>query len=305
MFAKKKVERSDAKIECCDCKNLFHSACVKILPVDLDFMRKNKKTWRCSQCTSSRRNSLAAESVAISATPKNTGETTTNDNSQQQIQEKETIDLKLIYSEIIELKNVNKDFLSRISELQTENSELKSKVSALQDKINLLEQSNLSNTMEIVNVPCVDNSNAMQVAVDIVRDGLGVQISEKDIDHCYVKKIKGTKKGKQIGDNASSNDNTNILVIKLIRRQTKENIMRAKRSVKLTAKFFGERFDNTNIYINDGLTPYVRELFNATKKIKVTKKYKFIWVRKNLIFLRKKEGDDAIKVRCFEDIINL
>lgn len=50
-LCKGKVERNvNNKIECAQCKTLFHANCVKLNPSDIEFLNKDNTPWKCSNC---------------------------------------------------------------------------------------------------------------------------------------------------------------------------------------------------------------------------------------------------------------
>lgn len=53
-----KVERSQPKIQCAKCNELFHMECVNILPADAEFLLNSQRPFLCKVCTVARRNSI-------------------------------------------------------------------------------------------------------------------------------------------------------------------------------------------------------------------------------------------------------
>ncbi|XP_053968474.1 uncharacterized protein LOC128869901 [Anastrepha ludens] len=60
-----KVERTQEKVECDKCNDLFHLNCVNLQPVDLEFLLKTGKQFTCDKCAAVRRQSLRAPSAPI------------------------------------------------------------------------------------------------------------------------------------------------------------------------------------------------------------------------------------------------
>ena len=83
--------------------------------------------------------------------------------------------------------------------------------------------------------------------------------------------------------------------------------MKVKRQnrVKLTTQLFGTDFGEQNIYINESISGYTRQLFNAARRIKVTKQYKFLWVKDSTVLMRRSEGGAVVRIRRNEDLLNL
>lgn len=48
---KLKIDRNDYnKIECAQCKRLFHAICVNINPADIEFLKNSDMPWKCLSC---------------------------------------------------------------------------------------------------------------------------------------------------------------------------------------------------------------------------------------------------------------
>ena len=99
------------------------------------------------------------------------------------------VTLEMIYAEIVQLKNYHK---IQIDEMVAKNNENEKKIHYLEQKVDNLEQQLLSNSIEVYNVPNNNDTNHFDLALNIFRDALHVNINENDIDKCFVKKIKHT-----------------------------------------------------------------------------------------------------------------
>lgn len=202
------------------------------------------------------------------------------------------ITLNLLYEEIISLKKINIDFLTTIQELKVENAELKLRVNNLESKLNWREQKEVENDIEIVGVPKVENGNAEECVQRVLSEALNITVAADDIKKCYVKRIK-------------TSDSTfgNIVCAKLSSLDVKMKIMSGKKSSKekLNASIFGGDKKN-NIYINDCFTKYTRDLFMSAKRIKIEKKFKYLWFKNSKILLRKVDNGEVSVIRSFNDL---
>ncbi|XP_017474973.1 PREDICTED: uncharacterized protein LOC108365454 [Rhagoletis zephyria] len=179
----------------------------------------------------------------------------TNDN------ENDKITLQLLYEEIINLKQINIDFLSSIQQLKEENNELRVKVSKLESKLNWREQKLLENSIEIVGVPNVNHENAKECLSKIFSDALNVMVSNDEIEKFNIKRMNLR------GYSPSKVSFKNIICVKLASAESKKKIMTAKRTARknLNTSIFSD-VNNKNIYINNCLTNYNKALFLAATK---------------------------------------
>lgn len=85
--------------------------------------------------------------------------------------------------------------IERILVLEQENEALKKKIQCCKSNIKALEQKHLANKIDIVGLPFVDNNKIVETVLTVLNKGVGVCVSESDIDDCYRKKIKSASGG--------------------------------------------------------------------------------------------------------------
>lgn len=103
-------------------------------------------------------------------------------------------------------------------------------------------------------------------------------------------------------------DRPSAVIFKFVRRLAKQKVMAARSRVRnVQASQFGFSYDmdvgHLNIY--DHLTPRLQQLLFEAKKFQVTNQFKFCWVKKNMVCLRKFEGDSVIRVNNLQDLLSL
>lgn len=333
-----KVERSDAKVQCVGCHELFHLNCANLLQRDWDYMKKYNIPHHCVSCKRNRRNSLrspphnqqvhdvddpcvstiqpqpTSPAVVESAIPSPLNNAPKSSPTIAAAGEENStppsvITLDVLYSEIISLKQMNSNALLLITTLQADKKSLEVKVNKLQNMVNALQQKPLRKCIDIVGIPNVDNDNAMSSAVKLLAEGLGEKVTEDDVKSCYVKtiakKLPETKNNTQSCTSAKLGESINIVRIKFKSMECKERIITSKRSKKLTSGIFGKKFGNKPIFINESLSNFNRSLFYKAQKVKTEKDFSFVWVNNGVILLRKKEGDKVIRICSFEDLDKL
>lgn len=70
LVCNEKIDRSDStKVDCSDCKSIFHGPCVNIQPADIEYMCTNNLKHRCDKCSALRRKSLQQQPVSNILTP--------------------------------------------------------------------------------------------------------------------------------------------------------------------------------------------------------------------------------------------
>lgn len=92
------------------------------------------------------------------------------------------------------------------------------------------------------------------------------------------------------------------VVVKLERRQQKDDIIAAIRKRKgITAKDINMH-GNHNIFINEHLSPKNKLLHKKVRDFSKEQKYKFCWVKNCKIFLRLNENSNHICINSYSDL---
>ena len=130
---------------------------------------------------------------------------------------------------------------------------------------------------------------------------MNVNIAADQVQSCHIRKINRQSSTSSDGTGAGSNQ---VFCVKFTYAVSKKTIMAKKRSRKnsLIASAVGKNYGNGPIYINDSLTASNRQLFNAAKKLKFDKSYKYLWFSSAAICMRKREGDSVVVIRSFGDL---
>lgn len=206
--------------------------------------------------------------------------------------------LELVYNEIINLKEMHSNNVLLIKSLQDEKVILKEKIDVLEKEVNYLHQKRRDKCIEIIGVPKVNDNNALNCAKKIFSDALNINITDDQIDNCFVKKIK------KIDNFHSKNSYMDILCVKFVSLNCKKLVMKSKYSNKdkLTSRLFGCNVDVNNIYVNDSLSIFTRRLLKEAQALKKKKKIKFVWIRNGSVLIRKGDGDKVLVVNSLEDL---
>lgn len=309
-----KVDRIGAKIQCVGCNEYYHLQCVNLHQSDSVYMQKNSIPFRCPSCVQDRRKSLRSPPPYLqkekqvheeSQVPVDDVQLPSSNNLSPQsanvnICDPPIITLEVLYNEITSLKVMTANAFSEIRQLQVENKALHSKVNNLQNSLNFYQQKALQKCVDVIGVPNVDNTNALDSAVKLMSEGLGESINPHDIKSCYVKTI--TTKSNSASTSAES---LRVLRIKFSSLDLKQKILNKKKKTKLTTGLFGQQHATKQIFINESLTNYNRAVYNRAKKIKIEKQFSYLWISKGVILMKKKEGDKTLKICSFVDLENL
>lgn len=180
----RKVDRNNTKVNCCDCESIFHCSCVNVKSADLEFLKKQGKSWRCGSCLKIRKSEIRKSSLEHS-----THDVSSNDT------------LVFIHSQLAELQNMSKttndsinNINDRLNSIKTlietvtcENIMLKQRVTVLEERCEKAEQLASRNCLEFVNLPINPNESTNDSVVNFVSQKMNININSNDIDYSYIK----------------------------------------------------------------------------------------------------------------------
>ncbi|KAG7312525.1 hypothetical protein JYU34_002048 [Plutella xylostella] len=152
-----------------------------------------------------------------------------------------------------------------------------------------MEQKEKERNVEIVGLEKQDNENLPLVISNIAEK---LNLNPKDIEE--VKRVGSEKVGEK--------QNRPRPVIVTLRSKTARDIWIKQRKVRLNNdKIYGNG-SKQNVFINEDLTKYKRQLFWSAKT-QLKPQFNFIWIQNTNILVKKNELEKKIyNIRCEEDI---
>ena len=180
------------------------------------------------------------------------------------------------------------------AELLKSSNELKSLKKSLYD----LEQYSRRDCLEIRGIPLPSTPMDPDQTDDVVlklgeKIGVPIQKSDISISHRIPSRKQFTDEGNPIPP---------AIVVKFVKRETRENLYRARKNLK-SVSTIGLGYPVANkIYVNESLTEKNKELFKLCLKCKRDYSYKFLWTNAGRIFLRKNLSSPVIPVNCTDNI---
>lgn len=71
---------------------------------------------------------------------------------------------------------------------------------------------------------------------------------------------------------------------------------------KLVLSDIGFEDNNRKVYVNEMLTSSMSEIFYNARKLKGKENWKFLWISKGNVLLKKKEGDRVIRIESLDHL---
>ncbi|KAF6214146.1 hypothetical protein GE061_008885 [Apolygus lucorum] len=316
---------------CQTCASEFHLECVKITKEEFKFIRESKKPWYCQTCVRARRASLNDDSpIPARSSSTDSGKAKVQrDNPEPTMQKmmdainslreevkvsndayirkldahtKEIKDISAHLNQYSDLIQQNTEAINGlrtelmllnngVQDLRDRNKALERKVSTLQSIVEDMDQSALTNAVEISGIP-VDQQKSVIELVELVGRAVNFEINKRMINNCF----------RRQGPVTASNPG--LMFVSFISKLDKDAFMSAaRRTANLTSRQLGFiDGEEIRIYINHSMTYAKRKLLNMVKTYKRENNYKFVWTRNGKIFIRKSETSSIIEIRTAEDI---
>lgn len=193
------------------------------------------------------------------------------------------------------VKNIEQKMIlieRRQEKIEAENKELKTKIKNLEVEVREMAQAGLNNKLEISGLP-----NTFMELKDVGKqfmDRVGVDLNtvgQYDVEKPF-------KPQDRAGTKSS--------VVMTFRIPEVRNLVFGKvkiDKIRLTTKDLIKNSSDTSlVYVNEYLSPYYRKLFYEAKKVKLEKKYSFLWVRGGKLLLKKSEGSNIIRLTSMDDL---
>ncbi|CAH0716604.1 unnamed protein product, partial [Brenthis ino] len=172
-------------------------------------------------------------------------------------------------------------------------------IQSLEDKVENLENSSNSASLEIRNIPVKASENKTDLTNVIVNTGLVLQtsIQPSDIRNIYRENTKS---------------NIKPIIVEFTTVAMKENILKLTKtynknhsSKKLSTKDLHFEDPQKPVYISESLTHKTRRLFSLSRQFATLNGFAYCWTSIGKIYLRKKEGDPYHRINSEHDFIKL
>ena len=201
------------------------------------------------------------------------------------------------YDELVSFKN---NTLKVLKDMKSQLGNIELKCDKISEAVDQMEEYSYQFNIKIVGMPQHNVLESAEVTSKLCLDlfkAIGVEdVSLQDIDIAH--RIPARRQ----------TDRPSAIVCKFVRRLAKQKVMAARlrvRNVQASQFGFSHDMDVGHLNIYDHLTPRLQQLLFEAKKFQVTNQFKFCWVKKNMVCLRKFEGDSVIRVNNLQDLLSL
>lgn len=198
----------------------------------------------------------------------------------------------------LEFLSTNYEEMSRkVDHLEHEIKDKQSLINDLEDKVENLQRSARSSTLEIRNVPNCTNETKEVLSSYLVKmsDSLGAKISPSDIKDIF--RVPGkTETNKPIIAELTTTIQKQ-LIIKAVK-----NFNVTTRGDKLNAFHLGLRSHSSPVFVVEHLTSKGNRLHYLARELSRSGQYKYCWTSNGKVFVRKIDGAPIILIKSEEQV---
>ncbi|XP_059059109.1 uncharacterized protein LOC131852462 [Achroia grisella] len=166
-------------------------------------------------------------------------------------------------------------------------------IKALETKINYMEQQGRDCNIEMSNVPENRNENLMLIATT-----LGTVINQKieQSDIVFIHRV----------PHASRDDTRPMnIIVKFASKFLRDSVLVACRRKRINTELLSVTGPVQYIYVNEHLTVNNKLLFRECRQKAKDHNYKYVWVKKGVVLVRKTDHSRVLAVRTMHDIANI
>lgn len=194
-----------------------------------------------------------------------------------------------------ELKKLREDFSSEFRELNNSITTLRREaqekdlvIENLTNQVNHLDQYGRNKHFELSNVEETDGE-IVEAIILKVADKLNITLREQDIEAAH-------RIPTRVGSRPAR------IIVQLASRRLRDEFIANRRKVITNQQITGS-LNKHQIYINENLCPYYRELLWKAKTQAKEANYKFVWFKNSKILARKDENSrQVLYINSFSDI---
>lgn len=277
---------------CSDCSYAYHvGVCSGIS--ESSYKSKANKAWRCPTCRTANQRGLQGSKQKKMLEPDIASLLTEiNAKLDSLTPLKETVDsieqsmqvLSGKYDEILEKLNKQdgeiRNLRQRVDKMEKVNA--KAEIKFLKEQVNELEWRGRRQNLEIHGIPAEANEDLLEKINDVAKNLDQPELSDADV--IAVHRVRGKP------------DKVPGIVVRFARQSVRDKWLDCRRKL---------RRSETAVHIMENLTKQNKTLLWLVKEWAKSSQYQYTWHRDGKIFVRKRDGERAIVVRCEDDLTAL
>lgn len=222
----------------------------------------------------------------------------TNQNAEIALLRKDVLELKSQLSTTLgDSRRAMAESEKLLAARDTEITALKCTISQLEQCVYTHEQELIRNEMEIAGIPEKEGESLYHLTL-LTATKIGINLVEQEIDGIY-------RAGPRLPAPKSPAEKAKPprpIVVRLVRRDKRDQLVKAGRArSKLTSADIVPGTENM-VFLNERLTKINRNLFREARLRAKQHNFRFCWIRRGRIYVRKEEKKPALAIISLEDL---
>ena len=280
-----KTSRYDDLLHCSspECNNMFHINCVHVSVEKFTKMKTegNIKSWKCPKCLPQTDGLETRVEIML----KNFFQEIKKDMSELKSSQSFISDQ---YETVMNRLNEVANLKTKVAELEVQITEKNKKIEHLECRLNHVEQYGRNRQLEIRNIAQLENEDVEKIVCTFANK-LGVKLTPSDIQACHRL------------PNRYHQNKPSAIIIELASRKKRNDLLSIKSQKTLIKSSEIVGVGNESVFFGESLSPYFKNLLWKTKQ-NLKETYRFIWFKKNKIFVKKDESSPTNVVESEIDI---
>lgn len=291
----KSIPKSVYKITCASCKGWHHLGCVNLSEFEARIMSEQNKSWTCEGCRGQAASS-GLHNLTLSGSP-GTGKSVGSDTALTALVVELKAEIGGLRSEVSTMKQsleffnslyeeqrkANKVMGEMMEEVKRENNKLRNDLTLLQNKVLNMEIVKCDKSIEINGAfEGADNDDVIKKkALKVLKYVI------PDFSDNLVEDLKAIK----------PKDRAPLASLTLKSRAVVQDVLRGRREkgdINTTTCGIDQRAKR--VFINEVLSKSTYQLLKEAKQLR-QRGFKYVWSRNNLVFIKKDDGDQAIRMK--------
>ncbi|VEN49708.1 unnamed protein product [Callosobruchus maculatus] len=278
-----------------ECAKWFHKKCTGL--TNDQFLAYEKRTcdekWMCSKCIETIEGSESEPEDSETCSMKNPS----NKDILKAMNRRFT-DLEhaiTFNGEIMEeLKNTIKVLTEENKNIKKEHEKLKGRVNELEKQVNIMQKKMDKEELEgrRKNIVITGLRGDRNASKNVKKVPTRLNVEENEMEDCKISVL------------PSTDTNKSIIVVKFNNEDLRNRVLEKRKGIFLDSENCNIDDLKTRLFINEDLSRPTRELFKKARELR-QKGYKYVWCKNEQVYVRKKEGEQAVRISSLADVQQL
>lgn len=192
-----------------------------------------------------------------------------------------------LLAKIEEIRQSNKAIEEGIKEVKAENMQMKIRIAKIERRVETQEMKERRNQLELVGIPVTSNEKPEELMMKLAKE-TKVEVKNTDIESCYRIKAREGREGP--------------IIIKFKEARERDRVMKELKSKKPTLEMISYEPKQKKIFVNESLTPTMKEVLYKVKTAAREKGWNRVWTYAGTVYVKTERESRQIKIETKEEM---